>query len=431
MLILNKERLAAIFGKTAEWSLYILIFMLPISKSIIEITTITALASVFAIKIISRVPFKKLSAPDVAIIMFALATVPSLFNSCDYLLSIKALFSKTFKFALFAIIISEIIDNNVKLRNLLTMALLSAVIISADGFIQYFVTHRDILHFDGMKYLGYPSFQFSLQTINAIGHSPYPYGFRGFPTASFPFPNDFATWILICIFPTLTFLVQKSQRLWKRIVLGLVAGSLAFLLILTKTRSAWVGFAVACLVLPFFRLVHMKRMAIIVVIIAICGSAIIIGGSFLPYVTAIAGIADRQIMWNNAWQIFKEHPIIGSGLNTFFVRYMHIRNDEFKDKRGSYAHNCYLQMAAETGAIGLLAFIGMAIVVIFTALRSFMITDSMFLKSCIAGLVLGTTAYLVQSFFDTNLYSLNLAALFWMVIGVLISISKMTGKCQV
>lgn len=423
-ITVNREKLARVFGKIAEWSIYIMILMLPISKSIIEITIVMALVSITLARLAARKPFKRLSGAEISIIIFAALVIPSIVNSCNYFLSIKALFSKTFKFALFTLAVREILDTKEKIKNFVVIALLSAIVIIIDGFAQYFITHRDLLHFDGIKYLGYPSFQFSLPGPD------YPRGFLGFPTASFPFPNDFATWIITFLPPAMILSARPNRFLWKRIMLFLVVVSLVVLLVLTKTRSAWLGFAASLCMLPIFRFIRIKKFVILLLIICILGGAIVLFGSLTPHIVAIAGIADRNVMWANAWKIFKDHPVVGSGLNTFFVCYKDVRQDEFAGKRGSYAHNCYLQMAAETGILGLAAFLVMVIMVLWRGFKSYFILNDGFLKSCLAGVILGVVAYLVQSFFDTNLYSLNLAALFWLAVGILLSVTRLAREAR-
>ena len=85
-------------------------------------------------------------------------------------------------------------------------------------------------------------------------------------------------------------------------------------------------------------------------------------------------------------------------------------------------------MASEIGLLGLscfLLFIGGILIKGFTALHR--IRDNTF-KPLILGLNLGLTAFLIHSFVDTNLYSLNLAVLFWVTAGVMLASVKISEK---
>jgi O-antigen ligase len=272
-----------------------------------------------------------------------------------------------------------------------------------DGFIQQFITHVDVLH-------NYPAFKY-------VAAQPFN---RTFPTASFPFPNDFAAWILVFIFPVGMCAVFVRQRVIKRAALIALFFSLGYLLVLTRVRGALLGFVTALILLSFFRLKKIFIVAAAGLLIA----GFLINRPIIEDVMSRASISDRSTMWTTSWKIYKAHPVIGGGINTFFANYANARTDDLKGLRGSYAHNCYLQMAAEVGGIGLaafLAFIASLCVAVFSSLR---VIREHFYYSVILGGGLGLIAFLVHSFFDTNLYSLNLAALFWIFAGILLSAVK-------
>ncbi|MBI5143640.1 MAG: O-antigen ligase family protein, partial [Candidatus Omnitrophica bacterium] len=133
---------------------------------------------------------------------------------------------------------------------------------------------------------------------------------------------------------------------------------------------------------------------------------------------------DRLYMWRVGWKIFLEHPIIGSGVNTFFLKFKEFREDEDKGERGSYAHNGYLQLAAETGMLGLSIFlllIGRAFFYVFKYISGNL---TLFYKSFTLGLAAGLLAFLIHSFFDTNLQSLPLITLFWFSLAVLMGLTN-------
>ena len=143
----------------------------------------------------------------------------------------------------------------------------------------------------------------------------------------------------------------------------------------------------------------------------------------MPAVFSVAD--DRPVMLKNSVEIFKKHPIIGNGLNTFFVEYREIRNDSEKGRRGSYAHNCYLQMAADIGLLGLISFLLFVSAVLAAGFKVLKTVKDPLYYSLILGIGMGLTAFLVHSAGDTNLYSLPLAALFWLSAGVLLATIKL------
>jgi putative inorganic carbon (HCO3(-)) transporter len=140
----------------------------------------------------------------------------------------------------------------------------------------------------------------------------------------------------------------------------------------------------------------------------------------------MGSVKDRGVMWTNSLKLFYQHPVIGIGLNTFYVNYAKVREDEYKDKKGSYAHNCYLQMAVETGVLGLTAFLFLILTVIFKAVKYIVSSRYGEYYWLVFGLTAGIAAFLFHSAVDTNLYSLPLATLFWLGMGVLMSAIKIS-----
>lgn len=400
----NEIKFTAVIDKALEWSIYLTLFAIPFSKSIIEICISIGIVLLIIKKIITR-NFKMPSTPADMPLLFIFATAMlSLVNSQYIGLSLRALLSKNLKFIALYFLIVETIDSREKMNNLLKMGLLSALAVFIDALIQYFITHTDLLH-------NYPPFKFRFEDYDDGRFFTYS---RGYPTGPFPFPNDLAAWLLIII-PTALFvsLFDLKNRIFKyQLLFFSVIGFYIF--VLSKVRSAWAGFIVSLASLIFF----LKKVVAIILIIAI----VLISVCFIksPYlVFGFSSMQDRTVMWSTAMKIFKEHPIIGNGINTFFNKYKYMREDRWKGEKGSYAHNCYLQMMADLGILGLAAFLWFIITVIGSALANLRIIKDRFYYSLTLGLTSGIIAFLFHSFFDTNLYSLNLTTLFWISAGLL------------
>lgn len=392
-----------VLDKIAEWSLCIMIFALPFSKSLIEITIVTALVSVIIKKTVRGEKLLDKSTANILLGIFLLASMVSIVNSQYLALSIRAFFTKLLKFAALFLVTIEIIDTKKKLVRFMFFALASCVLILADGFIQYFFLHVDILR-------GYTAFKFVLSDPSSLGA----------PTASFPFPNDFAAWILMFLFPVGAYIVFGKSRLYEKSAAAAIFIALLYSLVLTRVRGAWFSFIAA---LGLIAVLKPKSLGILLLIIVILGT-VLAYKQMLPYAIALTSVNDRGTMWNVGWSIFKEHPIIGNGVNTFFNKFKMSRQDSDRGQKGSYAHNCYLQMACDTGLLGLLSFLAFVGVVLCRGFGSLKNIKDPFLYSMALGIGLGLAAFLVHSAVDTNLYSLPLAALFWLSSGILIATLK-------
>ena len=407
-----ENKLYKIADKVAQWSIYALILTLPFAKSIVEAAIVIALLAVITRKVACRERFIPNNPIDILLCCYILACALSFFNTEYFNLTLRAFFSKSVKFALLFLLAREAVNTREKLDGFISMALISCVTILLDAFIQYFVTHVDLLHL-------YPVFLYDFTNLY-VKHN-----FLGFPTASFPYPNDFAAWIIIFIFPVGVYVMLGRLNIIKRIGLSVVFICLAYFLALTKVRGAWLGvFAgIGCMLFTKFR----KWIAIAILIFV--ATIFVVNRPVLKEIISPTSVSDRGVMWKNGYEIFKQHPVIGNGLNTFFVHYAKVREDRDKGK-GSYAHNCYLQMAAEIGLVGLSAFLLFAFAVVISGFMALKKIKDPFYYALILGANLGLIAFLVHSAVDTNLYSLNLAALFWVTAGILVSAIRMEGAAR-
>jgi O-antigen ligase len=292
------------------------------------------------------------------------------------------------------------------------VALLSVVVITADGLIQYYSWGYDLLHY-------YPAF--TMRPIYDGGGF-----FRGYPTASFPYPNDLAAWILLMLLPLACVTLFGMKKSKFKYLTGFISAALFYLFFLTKVRSAWIGLGISMLYIAFSK----RKIWIALLLVLVLFASILVKTEMTRAIFATGSISDRVNMLGTSYQIFMKHPVIGNGLNTFFVNFMKYRNDEWKDKKGSYAHNCYLQMAADTGLVGLAGFLFLIFSYFRAVIKELRVIKDDFYRMALWGISIGVFAFLVHSFFDTNLYSLNLATLFWFAIGTslaIIKVSKTTG----
>ena len=306
-------------------------------------------------------------------------------------------------------IIVECVDCERKLLNLLKMALISAIIVMVDAYIQRYCYHVDLFRL-------YPSFK----SRPAYHHEGFAYGA---PTGPFPFPNDLSAWMLIVLMPVLSLLAWGRRNMRTKFMLGSFAAPVLFLFYLTNARSAWFGFVVS-----FFTVLstQSRKFFIILLVLLVLATTLVL---ILPKektnnILDTSSMQDRLSMWRIGWKIFTEHPIVGNGLNTGFSKFQEYREDAYRNKRGSYLHNGFLQIAAEIGIIGLAVFLLLIIKVFKISISYVRKAPETFSGALCLGLAGGIFAFLVHSFFDTNLQSLPLVTLFWFSMAVLVSLQE-------
>ncbi len=390
-----------------KWCICAIVFAAPFSKSISEIAIVIAITAWAAKKITDRDLAFKHTDLNIPLLILVVTILPSFFNTGFPLLSLKALFSKVLKYVFLYFVITESMSTKSKMKDFFIIAVLSMFVVLIDGIAQQYCS-VDPLH-------NYPAFK-ARPVFDSGGF------FRGFPTACFPFPNDFAAWILLTIFPVACAVLFDLRKYRVRYCAALLSFGLLYMLVLTKTRAAWLGFGVSTV---YLALAKKKTWLILLLIIALA-VPYVLKMEMVHYIFQAASVNDRVGMWDVGWKIFKAHPIVGNGLNTFFLRFMECRTDQWRGIKGSYAHNCYLQMAGDVGIVGLLGFLIVIAVYFLSVIRNMRrVTDPLF-KSVLTGMSVGIFAFLVLAFFDTNLYSLNLVTLFWCAIGISQAIIKVS-----
>ncbi|HOY10566.1 MAG TPA: O-antigen ligase family protein [Candidatus Omnitrophota bacterium] len=143
-------------------------------------------------------------------------------------------------------------------------------------------------------------------------------------------------------------------------------------------------------------------------------------GVFKKIMTVFEVIVGKSMgrfnFWKEALLIIQDYPLFGAGLNTYSTV-----APRYKINWGGYPHNCYLHMAAETGLVGLASFLWLILVFLQWSWARLKTVRDSFLLSLALGGVTGLSGYLVQCFFDTNLYSVQLNTLFWLVMGMVMA----------
>ena len=264
----------------------------------------------------------------------------------------------------------------------------------------------------------------------------YPLGFYGRMTGPYQNPSDLATYLMVVIPLLLSSLISwnassSPERLWRRLLTGgrllmtsVLLGALLLCLARTESLGAWLGLLGGLLMMLVTTTV--SRRATLIVLLAMSVSAIAALHHTRRLQTVIStseiGKLDRLAMWKSAVHMIRDRPLVGHGLNTFMANYL--RYWVAGERQPRYAHNCYLQVAAETGFVGLAAFLvwlWQLFRPMFLALSSRRLTSA---HSLLAGLTAGLLAFALQAAVDTNFYSVRQSGLFWALAGLAIGWSQ-------
>jgi putative inorganic carbon (HCO3(-)) transporter len=225
--------------------------------------------------------------------------------------------------------------------------------------------------------------------------------------ATFFNPNELAGYLeLVGALAIAAFLWSRWAAL--RILAGFAALLTILALLLTGSRGGWLGLAVGLFVFALLAGAALRRTRLalvsgIVVIVLIAAVSL----AFAPLRTRLLGGAGehssnafRELTWRGTAAIIGAHPVLGIGPGAFQFIYPRYAVGGFT----RMAHENYLQVAAETGIPGGIAFVwmlGAFFWVAGTGFRRLRERESRLLcAACIAGVI----AFCVHSLVDYGWY---------------------------
>ena len=135
-----------------------------------------------------------------------------------------------------------------------------------------------------------------------------------------------------------------------------------------------------------------------------------------PSAPAEESLQQRIVPAIDGLGIVREHPLLGTGGGTFFVTYMaHARAD-----RGffNHAHNDYLEIAADTGLIGLAALISLAVLSLAACLHVLRGRRNRAARAAAFAALMGIVCIGLHSFVEFNLQIPAVAMLFSAIVAL-------------
>jgi len=407
---MDKAKAIKYCDRAIEISLCAMAFYIPISNALIESFAGLAITAWLVKKIIFGFSLKRLFPGNflsLSVWVYVAAMFLSALFSSAHIISAKHFVFKTVEYVLLFFIAAEIADLRV-LRNVLIAMLFAACLTGIDGIQQFFT------HFDFLRHRN----QVIVWRING----------------PFTTPNDFSNYLATLLPLAAVFSFINFNKKWIRPALRVLSVILFVCLVLAATRSAWVAVSASLLLALLFGQIRLFLAGVLLILF------VFLTFPFLPaevryrathffYFHEAGAYFHRKVLWDMGVNMLAQKPIFGQGLGTFMYNFEKFQPAYYPSNwEISYAHNCFLQIAAETGMFGLLSFMAMVSMLFYTCFRRIWSMVKGNLSYTVCGLLLGICAYLVASFFDTCLYSLSLATLFWMMMGLTVAALKLSGN---
>lgn len=150
--------------------------------------------------------------------------------------------------------------------------------------------------------------------------------------------------------------------------------------------------------------------------------------SSMTNITSDASNLERLNRWNCAIQMFQQKPVFGFGPGTYMFQYAPFQLNANRtiistnSADGGNAHSEYLGPLSESGVLGLLTFLLIIGVVIYTAVHTYMRLSDKRLKSIVLAALIGLVTYYIHGFLNNFLDTDKLSVPFWGFTAMIVAI---------
>lgn len=230
--------------------------------------------------------------------------------------------------------------------------------------------------------------------------------------------------------------VFLSNRNLRGYAAGIGCAPIGLALILTITRGAWLG-AIIGLASLFLLLELRSSWRGLLLLFTICAAGVGLfrvdglvptqARAFIDRALMIADpvtYRDRIAMARSAIAIFEDYPVFGTGLNTFSAVYPTYKLPGDRAINQPFAHNVFLNMAAEGGTLGLAFFTGIVLFVIAAGWQSYAHTQNVAATITSATVLSAFIAMMTHALFDNTIMSVHLGAGLWFLAEVLSALKE-------
>jgi O-antigen ligase len=243
-------------------------------------------------------------------------------------------------------------------------------------------------------------------------------------------PTVLGTYFVVVIIVAATLTANRSWSPTARAAMFAVTALGGIAMLMTLSREALVGLAAALILAPLAIGRGRRAIALLFIVLAVVGSVAWYAALAPPGSVSRTthpergGGTGRVDLWRVGWRMAKDRPVAGVGAGNFPVASIHYvlrpgkteREEIIVDKK-KVAHNIYLTVLSELGAIGLALFaliLGQCLIRAGQAARLFRDRGDLTMELVARGLFLALISVFVADFFSSGLYSKQL----WLLLAI-------------
>ena len=233
--------------------------------------------------------------------------------------------------------------------------------------------------------------------------------------------------ILISVIPLVFVLLQnETKELWRRIYF-LSLGFLIAITLLTLSRTAWVALFIEFLILVIINYRHRaKKLAFygLIIMIILLPIFTYMYMYILSYDVHLSNY-NRMLMTDIAFDVFSEHPWIGSGAGTFREQLSNYYIYLIEFGEPSEAHGVVQKLLPEVGILGLTAFFALWGYILYKLIWVFRkIKSSPAWRFVVLNCIMAVAGSMVFQLFNTSYFVSKL----WLPMGVALAAANLALK---
>jgi len=240
-------------------------------------------------------------------------------------------------------------------------------------------------------------------------------------------PNVLGSFLVLVIPITISQFLSAPGRL-RKYLYALCLVPMALSLFFTYSRGAWLAIAGA---MAIYGLIYNWRLLLALAAAAyaapklVPGIASRIGYMLSPAYLVSSARAGRVARWNMALERLNNRPLAGEGFGRFggAVAARHIPSS-------AYVDNFYLKTAAESGLVGLAAYLWLMFSGVRCALNSYRRLTDPYLKGLAGGLIAGLLGVLLHNTVENIFEVPMMSTYFWLLLGVTAALPHLEGQAS-
>jgi O-antigen ligase len=235
---------------------------------------------------------------------------------------------------------------------------------------------------------------------------------------------------MIAALLVIPFILGKETKKRTRIMLGLALVPILAALILTNTRSAWLGFIAGMLVLGalYYRTVF-AAVALLVALFFLFAPQHQIDRAKSIVDLSHPNNVGRLKMWTTGLTMWSDKPVLGFGDIDLYSSYSRYRTPGIDEPAG-HLHNNYIHLLVTLGAVGFLAVMWLFTTIVLTEYRIFRShIDTPSARNIALGGLGVFTGFLVNGIFEWNFGDHEIMVCVWFTVGlVMASANEVKGR---